>query len=735
MATNENLIPIPGRLHSVATEGHVAGANEIYDDSLSKDQQTINAEVQTALGTGGTVDQKIEAAVNTLDSTASQTAASANGYLNLSVTETNGKVTAISGSIDDAVYIDDTESSPAVVPGFDPTTDTVHVTAQTLSEQQKAQVRTNIGLGDVDARINQAVASEASQRAAAVSSVQSSVNTETSRAQAKEAQLQSNIAALTQSNIVVGELPATGVENTIYRVPGTTSYTDYMWDESAFVPMATYNNAIDNEPIAGSNNLVKSGGVYSSIKDSKKMNPLLVYSTGARNVLSDLNDAADNTQYDLVITSSSVPDHLPSDFPLTGTEARLTTSVSVFNDNKILKNQTIDFYYKTSNPFIYFRQYNSQSGGWGGWSKCYYYNDEKDLKVIPNLAVGAGASAVISDLNGAADNTLYTLLLTGASNISNLPSDYPLDGSDAILDTRKLLYNGNTFKNQTIKFYYKNFYYWRQFSGGSWGGWSKVYYSSVEFHVGTGQQFTRLRDAVAEAVKFKDSTVIVHEGTYDLATEFATELSNNLSEVYGINLTNGVKLKFMAASYVKALIELNETRMTYFNPFYISGSCEIDGLNIEVANTRYCVHDDAGGKCIIKYRNCVMKNHSQIYVDQQQVGHCFYQCIGGGLRLQKFIEIDGCVFDSQRDNSTNINAVSYHNGYEAECDGKIFVRNCYFYNENGLSIQWYGVSTIMTTMYACNNSFGKAVECVAETESSTVVNVQVKEWLNEIRTH
>jgi len=32
MATNENLIPIPGRLHSVATEGHVAGADEIYDD-------------------------------------------------------------------------------------------------------------------------------------------------------------------------------------------------------------------------------------------------------------------------------------------------------------------------------------------------------------------------------------------------------------------------------------------------------------------------------------------------------------------------------------------------------------------------------------------------------------------------------------------------------------------------------------------------------------------------------
>jgi hypothetical protein len=43
MVNNENLIPIPGRLHSVATEGHVAGADEIYDDDLQMNQAEINA--------------------------------------------------------------------------------------------------------------------------------------------------------------------------------------------------------------------------------------------------------------------------------------------------------------------------------------------------------------------------------------------------------------------------------------------------------------------------------------------------------------------------------------------------------------------------------------------------------------------------------------------------------------------------------------------------------------------
>lgn len=46
MATSEQLIPIPGRLHSLAPEGHVAGADEIYDDDLQKSQSEINALVR-----------------------------------------------------------------------------------------------------------------------------------------------------------------------------------------------------------------------------------------------------------------------------------------------------------------------------------------------------------------------------------------------------------------------------------------------------------------------------------------------------------------------------------------------------------------------------------------------------------------------------------------------------------------------------------------------------------------
>lgn len=110
--------------------------------------------------------------------------------------------------------------------------------------QINAEVKQILGQGDsVDTRIANAV------------------NTEKIRAEKAEQLLQEQYNALTQSDVVVGTLPESGTKNLIYRVPGTSSYFDYMWNGTQFIKMAEYNNAIDDEPTAGSNNLVKSGGI------------------------------------------------------------------------------------------------------------------------------------------------------------------------------------------------------------------------------------------------------------------------------------------------------------------------------------------------------------------------------------------------------------------------------------------------------------------------------------------
>lgn len=103
-------------------------------------------------------------------------------------------------------------------------------------------------------------------------SVDERIAAEKNRAEAAETALANGIEGLTQSEVVVGELPASGEASKIYRVPGETSYTDYAWNGSQFVPLAEYDNGIDDEPIAGSGNLVKSGGVYDKAVLGKILN-------------------------------------------------------------------------------------------------------------------------------------------------------------------------------------------------------------------------------------------------------------------------------------------------------------------------------------------------------------------------------------------------------------------------------------------------------------------------------
>lgn len=73
-----------------------------------------------------------------------------------------------------------------------------------------------------------------------------------------------NLITPIDSEVIVGALPASGVANKVYRVPGTNSYTDYGWDGTQFVPLATYDGSIDADasPTIGSTKLVESGGTF-----------------------------------------------------------------------------------------------------------------------------------------------------------------------------------------------------------------------------------------------------------------------------------------------------------------------------------------------------------------------------------------------------------------------------------------------------------------------------------------
>ena len=106
----------------------------------------------------------------------------------------------------------------------------------------------------------------------------SGIKTELNRIDGDITVLDNLYRALTQSSLVIVQPSdtwpvASPDAYTIYRVIDRVNtppqyYSDYMFSGSTPVLMAQYNNAIDDVPTAGSDNLVKSGGVYEHTADS-----------------------------------------------------------------------------------------------------------------------------------------------------------------------------------------------------------------------------------------------------------------------------------------------------------------------------------------------------------------------------------------------------------------------------------------------------------------------------------
>ena len=78
-------------------------------------------------------------------------------------------------------------------------------------------------------------------------------------------QLRELYEALTQSEIIPvpsADWPVSDPQaNVIYRVEGESSYTDYMWNGTSFIPMATYTITPTDIPIVGSTDVITAGGV------------------------------------------------------------------------------------------------------------------------------------------------------------------------------------------------------------------------------------------------------------------------------------------------------------------------------------------------------------------------------------------------------------------------------------------------------------------------------------------
>ena len=237
---------------------------------------------------------------------------------------------------------------------------------------------------------------------------------------------------------------------------------------------------------------------------------------------------------------------------------------------------------------------------------------------------------------------------------------------------------------------------------------------SKVFYVGSNEQFTKIKDAVEEAIKYKNSTVYIQSGTYDLIQEFGAEYLESTTTETGIKLTNGISLIF--SQQAKVVCNYNGSNpqiLTEFSAFNTltqwsaSGmkraDCTIDGLNIECSNIRYCIHDEHSGSDVPytnHYINCYMKLDNTLNREWTSL-----QCIGGGLGLCGLINVENSIFNSVNNTEEVKPAVSWHNSSFGDGKGlsKVIIKDCVFIgNKNTVECGCYGASTEKTPFIVTN---------------------------------
>ena len=255
-----------------------------------------------------------------------------------------------------------------------------------------------------------------------------------------------------------------------------------------------------------------------------------------------------------------------------------------------------------------------------------------------------------------------------------------------------------------------------------------------DYYVGEGKEYARLRDAIADAIVTNGSKVFVCGGTYNLLEEFATEIAAGPTSQIGICLDNDVEVIFQDGAKVTCLYaEANENINQFLSPFYSGskGGFIMRNAIIKASNCRYCVHDDPSLGST-KYRKVGFYNCRMEFDDTGSFNNYYPQCIGGGMTNSVDVEIIGCYFETKRSETSEIPAVSYHNTSATNKSYGVFhIHDCYFADKSTYHAYYYGDTPYVSKSYVSGCKMGSLPRVMA-TGSSTIVNMEIISWGNEI---
>lgn len=262
----------------------------------------------------------------------------------------------------------------------------------------------------------------------------------------------------------------------------------------------------------------------------------------------------------------------------------------------------------------------------------------------------------------------------------------------------------------------------------------KYLYNKVEempkiFRCGSKREFTRLKDAIEEAIKHKGSYVYVDAETFDLVEEYGQDYLDSYDGAeFGIHLANDVHVIFDSGAKVIFDYEGTNTKVhQYFSPFnarFNGGGFELINAWVESKNCRYSVHDEHASD-FIPYRQ--IYRHCTFIHDSSGCSWGPHQAIGGGLGQHGDIVVEDCYGKA----AGTSQVFSWHQGAteKYECKSNIVVKGCYL--EGTVEFGILGHHTNVTNLYVHGNSFTS--EPTTTLNSGATENMKLMKWNNEIR--
>lgn len=444
----------------------------------------------------------------------------------------------------------------------------------------------------------------------------------------------------------------------------------------------------------------------------------LMFGTALEDLDYDLDNAEDNVMYELMIQASDNVRNLPTGYPL-GKSCLLFTVR--FDHNGTVRKVQYIFERSTFKP-LYRRDFDVS---WYPWRAVTIGN----VTVLNKLMFGTALEDLGYDLNNAADNVMYELIIKAADNVSNLPTGYPLEQS-CLLFTLRFDYGSTVRKVQYI-FDRKTFrqLYRRDFDV-SWYSWKPVadtnYRRKITVDISGNGDYTKLTDALSNAYNNGNTDIYVQAGTYDITSEI------DLAEAgSGPLIGNNTRLYFspdseVVCEYTGGVDDVERI----FSPINAgTGDYEIHDMRIRCKNVRYCVHDERSTNedyYTHKYINCNM------YLDDANaISWKTQQCIGGGLGKHGIIDISGGEYRSTYlSDRGDMGEITYHNSAAIDAQSKITISNVYF--TNTARFICYGSTTKMTHCNINNCSVSK-VPTVYYGDISSVTNMEMVAYNNELR--